>query len=343
MIRAAIKKLVEGQDLTKTEAVSVMDEIMTGEASDAQIACFLTALRLKGETVEEITGLAMVMRQKAIRVECQAKSVVDTCGTGGDARGTFNISTISALVASGAGVSVAKHGNRSVSSQCGSADLLKELGVQLEVPPHVVARCIDEIGIGFLYAPTLHKAMKHAIGPRREMGIRTVFNILGPLTNPAQATAQVLGVYAAELTQPIAQVLQSLGCRRAYVIHGEDGLDEITTTSRTRVSELKDGEILNYYLQPQDFGIAIAELNQLRGGDPKENMRLALDILKGERGPRRDIVLLNAAAAIAVAGRASDIEGGLELAAESLDSGTAFEKLERLRAETNKPYRMDCV
>lgn len=327
--------MVEGRDLSEAEAASVMDEIMTGGATDAQIASFLIALRLKGETIEEITGCAKVMRAKATHIKCQTRPIVDTCGTGADASGTFNISTVSAIVAAGAGVKVAKHGNRSVSSQCGSADLLRELGVNIEAHPDVVTRCIDEVGIGFLFAPSLHGAMKYAIGPRREMGVRTVFNILGPLTNPAKATAQVLGVYAKELTEPIAGVLSRLGCHRAYVVHGEDGLDELTTTSRTKVSQVTDGKIKTYFVQPEDFGVPATELNQLKGGEPEENAKIALDILQGERSPKRDIVLLNAGAAIAVAELTSGIREGMELAAESLDSGAALEKLEKLRAVTN--------
>jgi anthranilate phosphoribosyltransferase len=337
MIRKAIEKLVEGQNLTEEEATSIMEEIMTGAATDAQIASFLTALRLKGETVEEITGLAKVMRDKAVRLKCQAPAIVDTCGTGGDASGTFNISTVSAIVASGAGVKVAKHGNRSVSSQCGSADLLKELGVNIDAPPDVVRWCIDEIGIGFLFAPSFHKAMKYAIGPRREMGIRTVFNILGPLTNPAQATAQVLGVYAEELTELMAGVLNRLGCHRAYVVHGEDGLDEISTVSRSKISEVVEGKVRSRHIQPVDFGIAPAQPTQLKGGGPAENSQIALNILRGERGPKRDVVLLNAAAAIVVAELVDTIGEGIELAAESLDSGAALDQLEKLKAKTNKP------
>ena len=335
MIREAITVLMEGRDLSRDEAAAVMDEIMTGGASDAQIASFLTALRLKGETVDEITGCARVMRDRATRIECRSVRVVDTCGTGGDARGTFNISTLSALVAAGAGAHVAKHGNRSVSSRCGSADLLKALGVGIEAGPEVVADCIDEVGIGFLFAPLLHGAMKYAIGPRREMGIRTVFNILGPLTNPAGAAAQVLGVYAQELVEPVAGVLRELGCRRAYVVHGQDGLDEITTTSSTMICELADGEIRKYQFRPEDLGIAPASLDQLMGGNPQENAGIALAVLRGENGPRRDIVLLNAGAAIAVAGLADDIGQGIRLAAESIDSGAALEKLEGLKAMTN--------
>lgn len=335
MIKEVIGKLIEGHDLGQEEAQGVMEEIMTGGASDAQIGTFLTALRLKGETVDEITGFARAMRAKATRIDCRADTVLDTCGTGGDASGTFNISTVSALVAAGAGAKVAKHGNRSVSSRCGSADLLKGLGVNIEAPVDVVARCIDEMGIGFLFAPLLHGAMKYAIGPRREMGIRTVFNILGPLTNPAGATIQVLGVYAGELTAQLAGVLNKLGSHRAYVVHGEDGLDEITTTTRTKICEVVDGEVHDRTIHPQDFGIPTARPDQLLGGDPKENVQIALAILGGDQGPQRDIVLLNAAAAIHLVGLAEDISQGLEKAAKSVDSGAAMEKLEGLREMSN--------
>lgn len=335
MIREAITMLIEGRDLSVEEASAVMDEIMTGRASDAQMASFLTALRLKGETVEEITGCARVMKDRATRIECRSDIVVDTCGTGGDASGTFNISTVSALAAAGAGAHVAKHGNRSVSSRCGSADLLKALGVNIEAGPEVVCRCIDEVGIGFLFAPALHGAMKYAIGPRREMGIRTVFNILGPLTNPAGATAQVLGVYAEELIGPVAGVLRELGCRRAYVVHGQDGLDEITTTSPTAVCEIIDGDIRRYQISPEDLGMMPSTLDRLMGGDPQQNAEIALAILRGERGPRRDIVLLNAGAAIATAGLAGDIGEGVGLAAGSIDSGAALERLEGLKELSN--------
>ena len=335
MIKETIGKVVGGLDLTEGEATSVMEEIMSGRATDAQIASLLTALRLKGETVEEITGFAKVMREKATRIQCDTEPLVDTCGTGGDASGTFNISTVSAFVAAGAGIRVAKHGNRSVSSRCGSADVLKGLGINIEVTPDVVSRCIDEVGIGFLFAPLLHGAMKYAIGPRREMGIRTVFNILGPLTNPAKADAQLLGVYAEELTEPIADVLSRLGCKRAYVVHGEDGLDEITTTSRTKVSEVTTGGVKNYYIQPENFGISRSSLDQLRGGDTEENAEIAMKILRNEQGPRRDVVLLNAGAAIAVGGLARNIEEGIALAGKSLDSGAALAKLEKLKITTN--------
>jgi anthranilate phosphoribosyltransferase len=335
IMRDVLEKVVDGRDLTEEEAASVMEQIMTGGATDAQIGSFLTALRIKGESVEEITGFAKVMRDKATRIDCQGSPLVDTCGTGGDASGTFNISTVAAFVAAGAGVKIAKHGNRSVSSRCGSADVLSALGVNVEATPEVVARCIDDVGIGFLFAPLLHGAMKYAIGPRREMGIRTVFNLLGPLTNPARASAQVLGVYSGELTEPVAGVLGRLGCRCAYVVHGEDGLDEITTTSGTYISEMVNGAVSNSMVYPEDFGISRAEPDRLKGGGPEENARIAVNILEGEDGPHRDIVLLNAGAAIAVAGLADDIKEGIRLAAESLDSGAALDRLERLKRVTN--------
>ena len=329
-MKDVLEKVIGGRDLSEAEASSVMDHIMTGNATDAQIGSFLTALRIKGETVEEITGFARVMREKATPIVCRGSPLVDTCGTGGDASGTFNISTVSAFVAAGAGVKVAKHGNRSVSSRCGSADVLKALGVNIEAGPEVVARCIDTIGIGFLFAPFLHGAMKYAIGPRREMGIRTVFNILGPLTNPAGASAQVLGVYAPHLTESMAGVLHRLGCRRAYVVHGLDGLDEISTVAGTHVSEIIDGAVRNYTIQPEDFGMSRTEAEQLKGGGPEENAGIALKILKGMNGPKRNIVLLNAGAAIAAAELADTIQDGIPLAEESLKSGAALEKLEQL-------------
>ncbi len=260
MIKEAISKVVDGENLTEEEAIATMNEIMSGEATPAQIASFITALRLKGETIEEITGCARVMREKATRISTNHPLVVDTCGTGGDGAHTFNISTTAAFVVAGAGVPVAKHGNRSVSSSCGSADVLKALGVNIEVEPDVVSNCINEIGIGFLFAPLLHGAMKYAIGPRREIGIRTIFNILGPLTNPASAQAQVLGVYDGSLTEPLAQVLNNLGSTRVFVVHGEDGLDEITTTTNTRISELADGVVRTYTLSPTEFGFLTQKL-----------------------------------------------------------------------------------
>jgi anthranilate phosphoribosyltransferase len=330
MIKEAISKVVSGESLSKEEASNTMDEIMSGEATPAQIACFLTALRLKGETIDEITGCATIMREKVTRIQTNTEILVDTCGTGGDVSHTFNISTIAALVAAGAGVRIAKHGNRAVSSQCGSADVLKALGVNTEADADKVARCIDEAGIGFLFAPMLHPAMKYAIGPRREIGIRTIFNILGPLTNPAGAKSQVLGVYDVRLTEPLAHVLKNLGSRHVFVVHGADGLDEITTTDKTFVTELKDGEVRSFVINPEDFDVTRANKADLIGGTVEENAKIALDILKGEKGAKRDVVLLNASAAIVTGGLASDFAEGIRLASESIDSRKAMKKLETL-------------
>ena len=335
MIQEAIQKVVNGEDLTEQQAIDVMNIIMGGEATDAQIASFITALRLKGETIEEITGCARVMREKATKIQTNRPLVVDTCGTGGDGAHTFNISTTAAFVAAGAGVPIAKHGNRSVSSRSGSADVLKTLGVNIEVEPDVISRCVDEIGIGFLFAPLLHGAMKYAIGPRREIGIRTIFNILGPLTNPAGAQAQVLGVYDANLTEPLAKVLNNLGSKHVFVVHGEDGLDEITTTTDTQVSELANGEVRTYTLNPEEVGIPKATAQDLIGGMPEENATMTLDVLQGKSGPKRDIVLLNAAAAIVAGGKADNLHQGIIMAADAIDSGRALEKLEALKEMTS--------
>ncbi len=330
MIKEAIAKVVERKSLTEDEMVSVMREIMDGEATQAQIASFITALRMKGETVDEITGAARVMREKAQKVRTKASVVVDTCGTGGDESFTFNISTAAAFVTAGAGLTVAKHGNRSVSSKSGSADVLRALGVNIEAEVERVEECLDTIGIGFLFAPMMHGAMKHAIGPRREIGIRTIFNILGPLTNPAGAQYQVLGVYRSELTEVLANALNNLGSTRAFVVSGNDGLDEITMTTETKVSELKDGTVNTYLIKPEDFGMKRCKLFELSGGEPDDNARIIREILKGDKGPKRDVVVLNAAAAIAAAGKSADIKDGIKLAEEAIDSGKALEKLERL-------------
>ena len=335
MIQEAIQKVVNGEDLTEQQAIDVMNIIMGGEATDAQIASFITALRLKGETIEEITGCARVMREKATKIQTNRPLVVDTCGTGGDGAHTFNISTTAAFVAAGAGVHIAKHGNRSVSSRSGSADVLKTLGVNIEVEPDVISRCVDEIGIGFLFAPLLHGAMKYAIGPRREIGIRTIFNILGPLTNPAGAQAQVLGVYDANLTEPLARVLNNLGSKHVFVVHGKDGLDEITTTTDTQVSELANGAVRTYTLNPEEVGISKATSQDLIGGTPEENAVMTLDILQGKSGPKRDIVLLNTAAAIVAGGKADNLRQGIDIAVDAIDSGRALEKLEALKEMTN--------
>ena len=330
MIKDAINKVVNNESLSQEESSSAMNEIMSGGATPAQIASFITALRMKGETIDEITGCAKVMREKVTIIKTKSDDVVDTCGTGGDGSHTFNISTVSALVAAGAGVQIAKHGNRAVSSDCGSADVLKALGVNIEADADKVAKCVDEVGIGFLFAPLLHPAMKHAITPRREIGIRTVFNILGPLTNPADAKYQVLGVYDAKLTEPLAYVLKNLGSKHVFVVHGADGLDEITVTDKTIISELKDGEVRSYVINPEDFGIPKASKSELIGGTIDENTRIALDILHGEKGAKRNIVLLNAGTAIVAGGRASNIEEGIRLAEESIDSDKALLKLEML-------------
>jgi anthranilate phosphoribosyltransferase len=336
MIVEAIKKVVEGENLSKDEAVSVMEEIMSGNATEAQIASFITALRMKGETVEEISGFAKVMRDHATRITPKAEELTDTCGTGGDAPNTFNISTATAFVVAGAGVHVAKHGNRSVSSHCGSADVLEELGVNIELTPEAVEKCIDEVGIGFLFAPSLHKAMKYAIGPRRQIGIRTVFNILGPLTNPAFATAQVLGVYSSSLVPVMARVLGNLGIKHALVAHGADDMDELSNTGESIVAEFKNGGVVEYTLSPEQFGLPRCKIDDLRGGEKSECAKILRDVLSGQAGPKRDVVLLNSAAALVAADRANGIDSGLKIAAESIDSGAAMEKLEKLIQFSNR-------
>ena len=278
MIRETIQKVVDGQDLTERETVDTMNEIMSGEATPAQVASFITALRIKGETIEEITGAARVMREKSTKIHTKHSFAVDTCGTGGDGSHSFNISTTAAFVVAGTDIPVAKHGNRAASSQSGSADVLKALGVNIEIGPAQVGACIDDVGIGFLFAVTLHGAMKYAIGPRREIGIRTIFNALGPLTNPANAQAQVVGVYTPTLTEPLANVLKNLGSQRAFVVHGGDGLDEITTTTATQVSELVDGEVNTYTLDPGVLGIPTAQPSDLKGGTPEENAEMTLNV-----------------------------------------------------------------
>lgn len=337
MITQALNQLLEGQSLSMEQAEGVMAQVMAGEATPAQIAGFLIALRVKGETVEEISGCAKAMRQAAVKVTPRQASLVDTCGTGGDRSGTFNISTTAAFVAAGAGLRVAKHGNRSVSSLSGSADVLAALDVNLDLTPEQVAQCIDDVGIGFLFAPKLHPAMKYAIGPRRELGVRTIFNILGPLTNPAGAQAQVLGVYDGALTEALASVLQALGSRAAYVVHGDDGLDELTTTGPNRISVFGvapgNGAIVTKTLDPRDLGFDRAAPADLRGGDPATNAAITRAILSGaERGPKRDVTLLNAAAALHVGGLATGLADGVVKAAESLNGGAALRKLEALIA-----------
>lgn len=350
IITEAVRALVDRRDLTRIEAAAAMEAIMSGAATNAQIAAFLTALRMKGETVEELIGFAQVMRQKAVRVRTHGEEVaaltgtdremlIDTCGTGGDAAGTFNVSTAVAFVVAGTGLKVAKHGNRSVSSLCGSADVVETLGINLDLAPPKVARCIDEIGIGFLYAPLLHTAMKHVMAARREMGIRTVFNMLGPLTNPAGANAQVIGVYSAALTEPLARVLAELGTIRAFVVHGADGLDEISNTGESRLSEVREGVVRSFSLRPEDFGLPRATITDLQGGDREQNAQIIRALLDGAPGPRRDIVLMNAAAALVAGLRARDLKEGVEQAARAIDSGAARDKLAALVALSQKLAR----
>jgi len=329
MIKEAVQALVSGRSLTMEEAASVMEEIMEGKATPAQFGAFVTALRLKGETVDEIAGLAKTMRAKAVPVTI-TEPVVDTCGTGGDGSSTFNISTTAAFVAAGAGLKVAKHGNRAMSSQCGSADVLEALGVRIDLNAEQVQRCLQEVGIGFMFAPVFHPAMKYASAPRREIGIRTVFNILGPLTNPASAKAQVVGVADSTLVEKLALVLKSLNCHRALVVHGEDGLDEITITGKTKVCELKDGDINSYSISPEDFGLPQASLDSLRGGTLDENAALLRRVLSGALGPQRDVVLMNAAAALLAGGSVETLKEGAVLAKEVVDGGHALAKLEQL-------------
>ncbi len=334
MIREGIQKLVEGRDLAHGEARRIMEEIMSGNATKAQIAAFLTAFRMRGERVEEITAFTEIMKQFCHQIHPQVKGrLVDTCGTGGDRIKTFNISTIAAFVVAGAGVAVAKHGNRSVTSKCGSADVLENLGLNLALEPKAVERAIEQVGIGFMFAPAFHPAMKYAIGPRREIGIRTVFNILGPLTNPANANAQLLGVYVRAFTGPLAHVLKNLGCEEAMVVHGLDGLDEISTIGKTAISWLREGKVTTLEVIPEDFGLELAKPEDIMGTTTEESSKIVFEILNGYCNPndaKRNIVLANAAAGMVVGGKASDFSDGMELARESIDGGAAYKKLRML-------------
>ncbi len=331
IIKQAIAKVIERKHLSQAEAEAMMSQIMQGEATQAQIGAYLTALRMKGETVAEIVGSAKAMRAASVKIQPQTADLVDTCGTGGDGSHTFNISTTAAFVVAGAGQAVAKHGNRSISSKTGSADVLEALGVSLDLRPEQVTACVDEVGLGFMFAVKHHPAMKHAIGPRRELGLRTIFNLLGPLTNPANAPAQVIGLYDGDMTETIAQVLQSLGSQGAYVVHGYGGLDELTTAGPNTVSILKDGSITTETLDPQALGFAKASLEDYRGGEANENAAITRAILAGDdTSPRRDVVVLNASAALIAAAKADDLAAGIKLASESIDSGAAFKVLENL-------------
>ena len=337
MIINAIRKAIERTNLAEAEAGDAMHEIMEGAATPAQVACFLTALRMKGETVEEITGFVKVMREKSVRVRPESVKLLDTCGTGGDKLDTFNISTTATFVIVGGGATVAKHGDRAASSACGSADVLEALGVNLSLDANQIAECIDNAGLGFMFAPAMHPAMKHAVGPRKEIGIRTVFNLLGPLTNPADAKRQIIGVFSPDVTETMALVLQALGSERAMVFHGMAGLDEVSTLGKTKVSELKDGAVRTYMLRPEDAGLPVSRVEDLSaGGEGVAGSAAALlAILNGKKGPRRDIVLLNAAAGLVVADIARDLTEGIGMAAESIDSGAAMKSLERFKVFTN--------
>ena len=338
MIKEAIQKLVEGHSLSVAQAAQVMDEIMEGQVTPAQFGAFVTALRMKGETVDEIAGLARTMRAKAVRVNVDGP-VVDTCGTGGDGASTFNISTAAAFVTAGAGMKVAKHGNRAMSSKCGSADVLEALGVNINLNAGQVEKCLEEIGIGFIYAPSFHPSMKFAAGPRREIGFRTVFNILGPLTNPAGAKAQVIGVPSEKLGQKIARALEILGTNHALVVHGTDGIDEISITGYSRIWEIGNATVVDYFISPDDFGFVKSSLQEIAGGTAEDNARMLRAVLSGEKGPRRDVTIMNAAAAIMAAyeipngnetGGVKQIVGCARIAGETIDSGRALKKLEQL-------------
>ncbi len=331
-IQEAVSHVADFGDLTRSEAGEVMRQLMRGEGSDAQLGGLLVGLRMKGETVEEITGFAEVMREMATPVKTSRDHLVDTCGTGGTHSGTFNISTTAAFVVAGAGLAVAKHGNRSATSKCGSADVLEALGVNLEASPETIGKCIDEIGIGFLFARTLHGAMKHVAGPRAEMKTRTIFNLLGPLTNPAGADAQVMGVYDSSKVESIARVLSNLGSRHAFVVAGSDGMDELTLAGPTLVGEAKGGDVRTFEIAPEDVGLSAASHEDIQGHDAQGNAEILRTVLGGERGPHRDIVLFNAAAAIIAGGAADDWKPAITMAAQSIDSGAALEKLEALIA-----------
>lgn len=349
MIQEAIAKVVEGSSLTESEMMDVMDDITEGRATAAQMGAFMIALRMKGETIEEITGAARIMRAKSSRVpvgksevsldrdeiNLERETVVDTCGTGGDGTKTFNVSTTTAFVVAGAGLKVAKHGNRSVSSLCGSADVVETLGVKLDLTPDQVGACIDSVGIGFLYAPMLHSAMRHVVGPRREIGMRTVFNLLGPLTNPAGASVQVLGVYRGDLTETMAGALQRLGSDSAFVVYGEGSYDEISITGPSKITRLHHSRITTSTLVPEDVGLKRATPEEIRGGDASKNAEITRGVLSGEKGACRDMVLLNAAAVLIAAHQAHDFRDGVALAAESIDSGKALAKLDELVSTAN--------
>ena len=330
----AINSVLQRKNLTEDDMKAVMKTIMTGGATDAQIGGFLIGLRMKGETVNEIAAAASVMRELATRVNVDTQNLVDTCGTGGDSSGTFNISTASAFVVAGAGGKVAKHGNRSISSKSGSADVLEAAGVRLDLSAEQVAECVNEVGVGFMFAPAHHGAMKYAIGPRKEMAARTIFNVLGPLTNPASAPNQVLGVFSDELLEPMATVLQKLGSRHVLVVHARDGLDEISIGDKTEIAELKDGSVHRFSIQPEDFGFKRTPFTEIKATDAAHSLEIIRNLLEDHAGPARDIVTLNAGAAIYAAGIADSLKAGVAKAAESISSGEARNKLDQLVIKT---------
>ena len=347
MILEALHKVANhSHNLTRAEARQVMDEVLHGQCSDAQIAALLVALYMKGETVEEIVGFSEAIRAAAAQIYfdretlevsgTERDALVDTCGTGGDASGTFNISTATALTVAGAGVRVAKHGNRGISSKCGSADVVEALGVNINLPPDRIKACLDEVGIAFLFAPVMHSAMKHVQPARRELKLRTIFNLLGPLTNPAQASAQVVGVYDAGLVEKLANALKMLGVKRALVVHGNDGLDEITTSGPTKVGEVRNEWVRVYEITPEQFGMQRAPMSELAGGDVQANAQIIREILEGKKSPKRDVVVMNAAAALVAAGRADELHAAVPMAEKSIDSGAARQKLEKLVAFTKQ-------
>ncbi|MFZ7120319.1 MAG: anthranilate phosphoribosyltransferase [Eubacteriaceae bacterium] len=336
MFNKILNKLVNKNNLNESEIIMAMNEIMEGKASNAQVGAFLVALRMKGETSEEIVGCAKVMREKALPINIGKIDAIDTCGTGGDGKNTFNVSTISAIIAAAAGVTTVKHGNRSVSSKCGSADVLEALGVNIALKPQQVQRCIEEINIGFLFAPTFHISMKNVAPARKELGIRTIFNILGPLTNPGNVNSQIMGVFDIALTENIAQVLKELGLERAYVLHSLDGMDEISIFNKTKVSELKNGEINTFYINPSDYGLQGEDFNEISGNSSKDNAGIILDILKGKKGAARNIALLNAGAAIYIGNGAVSLEEGILKGSQVVDSGLALKKLNDFIAYTNR-------
>jgi anthranilate phosphoribosyltransferase len=334
MFRDTLSLIIQRKDLSEAQMAEMMNTVLTGNATEAQIGAMMAALATKGETFEELAGAAQAMRRNARRIQATASPVVDTCGTGGDGAQTFNISTTTAFVVAGCGVTVAKHGNRSVSSKCGSADVLESLGVKLDTDPEIVEEAIQTIGIGFLFAPLYHSAMKYAAKPRQELGVRSIFNMLGPLTNPASANCQLLGVYAPQLTEMFAQALKLLGAQAAMVVHGHDGLDEISVCAPTRISELKDGLVRTYDINPEQYFGRLAEPAEMAGGNPEENAAITRRILSGQTGARRDVVVINAGAALAAAGKAADIKTGIQMAAAAIDDGKAEEKLDALIAYT---------